>query len=141
MKDDNKSDKKMPLTDKEKKMLIKAQQGEMDAVLVYNNLARVVKNKAVKDQLKLMAAEEGKHASILKTYTGEVLKPKAGKSMMVLLLYRIIGFKQLAKIMSKNEYKAATNYESLVEKFKKVKELISDEKKHGALILKLSEEA
>lgn len=138
MKND-KQDKKMELSDKERKVLIKAQQGEMDAVLMYTNLARVVENKAHKDQLKLMAAEEGKHASILKTYTGEVLKPKAGKSMMILLLLRILGLKNITKILSKNEYKAADRYDPMTEKFKKLKELASDERKHGAQILKIGE--
>lgn len=139
MKDDKKSDKKMELTEKERKVLIKAQQGEMDAVLMYNNLARVVETKAHKDQLKLMAAEEGKHASILKTYTGETLKPKAGKSMVILIILRVLGLKTVTKILSKNEFKAAEKYDPMTEKFKKLKELASDERKHGAQILKLGE--
>lgn len=129
---------KIEMTDKERKILLKAQQGEMDAVLVYRNLANVVKVKGLKEQFNLIAAEEGKHASILKTYTETVLKPKAFKSVIVLLLFRTIGLKNLVGILAKRELKASAQYETLITRFKKVKEIMADEKKHADIISKMS---
>lgn len=139
MKFEKKSDKKMDLNSNEVKALVKAQQRKMDDMALYTNLAQKVKSKSQKDMLKLMADEEGKHASILKTYTGEVLKPKAFRSISVLLLLKVLGLPRVAKMLSKEELKSASRYEPYLEKFKKVKELISDDKKHAERILKLCE--
>ncbi len=139
MKFEKKSDKKVDLSDKETKALVKAQQRKMDDVALYTNLAQKVKSKPQKDMLKLMADEEGKHASILKTYTGEVLKPNPFRSVSVLVLLQILGLSNVAKMLSKDELKSAAKYEPYAEKFKKVKELISDDKKHAERILKLCE--
>lgn len=139
MKFEKKSDKKMDLSSNEVKALVKAQQRKMDDMALYTNLAQKVKSKSQKDMLKLMADEEGKHASILKTYTGEVLKPKAFRSISVLLFLRVLGLPRVAKMLSKEELKSARRYEPYLEKFKKVKELISDDKKHAERILKLCE--
>lgn len=128
---------KIEMTEKEKKALIKAQQAEMDAVLVYKNLARIAKTKAHKEQFTLMAAEEGKHASILKIYTETTLKPKAFKSMAVLLINRVLGYKKMTDMLAKNELKAASSYEELVEKYKKIKEIMSDERKHAEILKKI----
>lgn len=139
MKLEKKSDKKIEMSDKERKALLKAQQREMDDMALYTNLAAKAKNKTQKEMLKLMADEEGKHASILKTYTGETLKPKAFRSLSVLFLLKIIGMTRLAKLLSKDEIKASNRYEPYVEQFKKVKEIMADEKKHAERILKLCE--
>lgn len=139
MKFEKNSDKKVDLNSNEVKALVKAQQRKMDDMALYTNLAQKVTSKSQKDMLKLMADEEGKHASILKTYTGEVLKPKAFRSISVLLFLSVLGLPRVAKMLSKEELKSSRRYEPYLEKFKKVKELISDDKKHAERILKLCE--
>lgn len=139
MKIEKKSDKKLDLSDSEKKALVKAQQRKMDDMALYTNLVLQVKSKTQKDLLRLIADEEGKHASILKTYTGEVLKPKAFRSVATLLLIKVLGLSRVAKMLSKDELKSAKSFEPFLEKFKKVKEIISDDKKHADRILKLCE--
>lgn len=137
MKFEKKSDKKVDLNQSEMKALVKIQQRKMDDVALYNNLVLQVKSKPQKDLLRLMADEKGKHASILKTYTGEVLKPKAFRSVSVLLLIRLLGLPRVSKMLSKSELKSSKSVEPYLEKFKKVKEIISDDKKHAERILKI----
>ena len=64
------------MTEKEMKVLIKSQQGEIDAVLMYQALARVAKNKHDSEVFLKLASEEGHHGVVFKELTGQTLKPK-----------------------------------------------------------------
>ena len=75
--------------DKEMKALIKSQQGELNGVETYLMLAKVVKSKEEAEKLKVLAADEGRHASVFKKYTGVKLKPKKHRAV---LLLRFIAF-------------------------------------------------
>lgn len=116
--------------------LINSQQGELDAVILYKELAKLV-NEESKNTLLGIASDEGRHASILKQYTKVNLKPKVFKSMAVLLIYKIAGLKVTLNILSKGEIKAAKKYEVLVKKFPKIQEIILDEKRHGEILRSL----
>ena len=61
---------------KQKKILLKSQQGELDAVPMYLRLSAIAKDEALKNIFKQLAAEEGNHAAIFYKLTGEKLKPK-----------------------------------------------------------------
>ena len=52
-----------PMTNKQRKDLLKAQQGELDAVPMYNALAAVAKHERDKETFRQLAREEGRHAS------------------------------------------------------------------------------
>ena len=64
------------MTKKERKALRTFQMGELSAVVMYKRLAELVKDEAMKDELLKHAAEEGKHAGILKNLSGEIVKPR-----------------------------------------------------------------
>jgi rubrerythrin len=49
----------MEITKKDMKVLLKAQQGELDAVLMYNALAEAAKHQKDKDTFRQLAKEEG----------------------------------------------------------------------------------
>ena len=68
------------LIDQYMDQLLFAQQGELDAVLMYNKLAE--KGKDAKDAatFKQLAAEEGRHASVFHAYTKKTLQPKKAKA-------------------------------------------------------------
>lgn len=122
------------MTGNEKKQLIRAQQGELDAVILYRKLAELInetKNKAI--FLKI-ASDEGKHAGILRKYTGENLEPKNLKSLMVTGIYKVFGIKIMLKILATGEFKAAKKYSLLVKKFPDIQEIIKDENLHGKLM-------
>lgn len=129
----------MEISEKEMKALIAAQQGELDAVLMYNALAKVVKDEKDAETFKQLAAEEGHHASVFKSLTNAVLKPKKTLARLVPFLYRIIGKKLLYPIIAKSEYGADANYEQFVDKFEIVRSVKADEKRHGDTVRELLE--
>ncbi len=116
-----------------RKALLKAQQGELDAVLMYTRLADVVPpdDAAVFRQL---AAEEGHHASVFHHYTGEVLQPKKTKAVMIPLLYKTLGRKTAYSLISGGEYSAGNKYKTLVLTFPDVQSVLDDEFRHGDMV-------
>jgi len=113
------------------KSLIKAQQGELDAVLMYQSLAKLAKNPNVKEKFMQIAADEGKHASILRTYTGKTLKPKNTNAIIVSCIYKTLGHSLTCKLISKGEMNAIPNYQKMLADFPKVKEIMDDELRHA----------
>ena len=64
--------------------LIRSQQGELNAVLMYQRLAKVVKTDKEREAFLQLAREEGRHASVFHVYTKQALKPK--KTMAFIML-------------------------------------------------------
>lgn len=121
------------MTDEQIKKLLKAQQGELDAVLLYQAIAGLVKDEAMKEKLKQIAADEGKHASILRAYTEKVLRPKRTKAVVVSFLYRILGHSAVCTLLSNGEMKSIPSYETLVSDFPRIKEIMEDELRHAQI--------
>ncbi len=111
--------------------LLYAQQGELDAVLMYNKLADKVKDPKDAAVFRQLAAEEGRHASVFHNYTRQVLKPKKTKAVFVPMLYSIVGRKTLYPIIAKAEYDAAEKYKEIVSVFPDVESVMRDETRHG----------
>ena len=127
----------MSITSEERAVLLKSQQGELDAVKMYNALARVVKDPRDAETFRQLAAEEGHHAAVFKAMTNEVLKPKSAKAIVVPLLYRVIGKKKLYPIIAKKEYDAKVKYEPVAARFSDVESVRNDEQRHGDMVLAL----
>ncbi len=120
------------------KHLLKAQKGEMDAVILYQKLATIVKSEEEKQILLQIASDEGKHASILKKYTNSVVKGSPLKATVVTLLYRVLGRKKAFTIVSSGEYDSVNSYQPLVSKYPDIQEIMNDEKRHGDLMKNLA---
>ena len=127
----------MTITAEERKVLLTAQQGELDAVKMYNALARTVKDPADAETFRQLAAEEGHHAAVFKALTDEVLKPKDTKAVLLPILYRIIGKKKLYPLIAKGEYDAVKKYEPVAKRFPEVESVKNDEQRHGDTVLAL----
>lgn len=119
------------MTEKQKKILIKAQQGELDGVETYLMLADATGNDADKEAFKRLAADEGRHAAVFRKYTGDILKPKKLQARAVVVLYRIIGKRALYPLIARFEYAAIPGYEELEKDFPEVESVKNDEKRHG----------
>ncbi|BBF43709.1 nodulin 21-related protein [Lachnospiraceae bacterium KM106-2] len=119
------------------KALLKAQQGEMDAVLLYQKLARLTKDEHAKEQFLQIASDEGKHASIIKGYTGKIIRPKSLKSNLVGTLYKVLGHNKTLKILASGEMKSIAGYAKLVERYPKIKEIMDDEERHAKIAMSL----
>lgn len=50
---------KVEISEKERKQLIKSQQGELDAVILYRRLAEMIEDRNKKETLLRVAADEG----------------------------------------------------------------------------------
>ena len=116
------------------KELLRSQQGELNAVLMYQRLAKVVKTEKERDAFLQLAKEEDRHASVFHAYTKEVLNPKKTMAVIMPLLYRILGKKRLYKLIAKGEYDAAVGYEHLIADFPDVESVKNDEKRHGVIV-------
>lgn len=118
----------------EMKQLIQAQQGELDAVVVYRELAKLFDHQEQKERLLAIAKDEGKHARILKEYTKTTLKPKSGKAKIVLFLYRFLGQRRAFRILMKGEKKAGKQYSLLVDKYPLIETIMNDEDRHAVFL-------
>ena len=123
----------------DKKFLKKSQQGELDAVPMYVNLAKKFEKKQpeIAEILRSMAADEGKHAATFRSISGEVLAPKKLLATAVPLLMNVIGKKTMFGLIARNEYAAYDNYAPWVEKYPQIAAVQADEKKHGDLAKKI----
>ena len=127
----------MEITEKEKKALLASQQGELDAVQMYQALAIAVRSEADAAVFRTLAAEEGKHAGVFYSLTQEKRTPDKKLSVLLTALYRVLGRKRLYPLIAKGEYAAAKRYASLTEKFPEVKAILNDENRHGDMIMAL----
>lgn len=127
----------MSISKKDMKILLKSQQGELNVVLMYRALAKVVKDKNDADTFRKLAAEEGHHAAVFHGLTQENLKPKKTLAIFMPILYRLIGKKRLYPIIVKGEYKAFDNYAPVAKKFPEIESVKDDEKRHGDIVASL----
>lgn len=121
------------MTTEERKTLLKAQQGELDAVILYRKLAEISKDKSMKEEFLKVAADEGNHAAILRGYTGAALKPKSAKANFVSLMYKVLGSNFTMNLLAKGELKSIDKYNPLVQGFPNIKKIIKDEAKHAEI--------
>ncbi len=122
---------------KDMETLLKSQQGELDAVLMYEALAKVVKDSRDAETFRQLASEEGHHAAVFRNLTNQTLTPKKTKAIMLPILYKIIGKKRLYPLIAKGEYDAEKNYAPVVEKFPEVESVKNDEHRHGDTVMAL----
>ena len=125
------------MTEKEMKTLLKSQQGELDAVLMYKALAEVVKDEKDKEVFLQLAAEEGHHASVFKELTNKTLTPKKTLATILPILYKLLGKKRLYPIIAKGEYSAVNSYQPVAEAFPEVESVKNDEHRHGDTVMEL----
>ncbi len=121
----------------EMKTLLKAQQGELDAVLMYNALADKVRDAQDAETFRRLAAEEGRHAAVFRNLTGRTLRPKKTLAVLVPVLYRLIGRKRLYPVIARFEYAAAKTYEPVTAVFPEAQSVKDDEKRHGDAVTAL----
>ncbi len=125
------------LTEAQRKTLRTAQQGELDAVLMYEALARAAKDPADAAAFRTLAAEEGGHAAVFRALTGESLKPKRTKAVLLPLALRLAGRKRLYPLIARGEYSAVRKYGPVAEQFAQVESVKNDEQRHGDMVLAL----
>lgn len=110
------------------------QQNELNAIIMYRALAECAECEAESALLLSIAADEGKHAGILRQYTNQILRPKNTMKNMILFSMRTMHKKALFLLLSRSEKTAAKLYEPFFSRYPRTKEIAADELRHGALL-------
>ena len=121
------------------KTLIKAQQGEVDAVKMYERLAVKVSEPRDQEAFRRLASDEARHADVFSRYTGRDLKANPAKSIFVPMMYKILGREKAYNIIAKGEYDAADKYKKIIVDFPEVEKVMNDETIHGDAVKGLLE--
>jgi rubrerythrin len=121
------------MTSQQKEKLLKLQQGELNAVLIYQRLAKITQHEKGKEVFLKIAADEGKHAAILRSYTQETLKPKATKAILVGILYQLLGHNYVINLLEKGEIASLKYYKPLKDDFPKIQQIMDEELVHAEM--------
>lgn len=123
---------KKPLFDK----IVGAQQGELDAVLLYETLADVVRssNEELAKTFEHVAKQENSHAKVCQKITGKTdMKANPLKANFLSLTYKVSPFAAF-KMLSIGEYKAAKDYAPVVLDYPTIEPVMKDEIRHGKIM-------
>ena len=113
------------------------QQNEATEAEVYRRIAQRTKDAGNRDTLLRIADEEAKHAAIWQRYTGEEMRPQAGKVRRYALIALVFGFTFAVKLMEKGEAKAQISYEELA---REALDIRAGEEAHEAALLDMLDE-
>lgn len=125
------------ITAQQMQALITAQQGEEDAVYMYEQLAKVVRDEADRNAFLRLAGDEKRHSDVFKKYSCMDLKANPAKGIFVPLMYKVLGKKRVYPIIARGEYDAAEKYKHIIDDFPEVVEVMNDEVHHGDAVLGL----
>lgn len=114
--------------------LVIFQQSEIDAVVMYQKLAETVNEERMKEIFKKAAADEGRHAAILRLITGATLKPKNTLAVAVSSMAKVTGIGFILKFISDFEYAAGKKYLPFVRDYPQIADIIKDECTHGDIM-------
>lgn len=134
--EEERKENSLAITDEEMEELLEAQQGELDAVLMYEALADAVEKKYPEDAavFRQLAADEGRHAAVFRALSDVTLEPEKAMAFLLPKLYRLLGRKLLYPLIAKGEYAADDSYQELAERFPEVQRVKEDEIRHGDMV-------
>ena len=81
-----------------------------------------------------LAADEGRHAAILRGITGTALKPNNKLAKVSAAMYKIGGRKLLFPVMSRFEINSFFTYQKFFETYPEISKIAADEIKHGHIL-------
>jgi hypothetical protein len=115
--------------------LLKAQQAELDSVLMYNALADLAENTDTAEKLRGFAKDEADHATIYYHLTRTELTARDTRSTAVCTAYRLLGRAGTFGSLATAEYAAAKACEHLCRHFPEIELIREDEIRHGDELL------
>lgn len=118
----------------------KMQQSELTESVIYEKIAKFAKGDENKKTLMRLAKEEHAHYEIWKRYTGEEMKPEAGKVLWYSLLARVLGFTFAVKLMENGEENAQDEYELLAKEVEESTIIRQQEEEHEKDLLEMLDE-
>jgi VIT1/CCC1 family predicted Fe2+/Mn2+ transporter len=120
--------------------VMRAQKNEITEYVIYEMLARSVRDPGNKKILQRIAKDELKHYDFGKKYTGEDVKPNRLKVWFYFLIARLFGITFGIKLMERAEEEAQKTYARLSPRVPEVEEIIIDENEHEQQLIALIDE-
>ena len=118
----------------------KMQQNELTESVIYEKISRFAKGEENKKTLTRLSQEEKAHYEIWKKYTGETMKPEAGKEFWYTLVARLLGFTFAVKLMERGEENAQGEYELLTQEVEESVHIRQQEEEHEQALLGMLDE-
>lgn len=122
------------------KQLLKDQQDEINAHVLYGKVARKIKDQKNKDIFLAVSNDELNHYHRIKSVTGVELKPQKFKIQWRALLITIFGLTFGIKLFEKGESKAIQKYKDIDASLSFMDEMISDEERHEEELIAMIDE-
>lgn len=130
----------MEISAEVRQQLLKAQKTEITEHLVYNNIAKRVKDENNREIVEKIGADEKRHYEIWKGYTGKEVSPNRFLVGLYSLIARIFGLTFGLKLMEIGEARAQVNYELIAEEIPETRSVIQDEDNHEEILLNMLDE-
>ncbi|MBN1799801.1 MAG: VIT1/CCC1 transporter family protein [Spirochaetales bacterium] len=122
------------------KEILKAQHCEITEYHIYSKLAKKIKHRENGRLLQRIAKDEYKHYKFWLKFTKRELKPKRKSLFFYYWISRIFGTTFGIKLMERGEEQAQINYKAILKQIPEAKEVLEDEEKHEAQLIKLIDE-
>ena len=116
------------------KKLVAFQQAELDGVVTYQKLEELTDDIQLKEVFRKTAADEGRHAAILRSYTGAELTPDSAPAQQLAAGLKTMDMPTLLEGISKGEYAGYDMYAPYIQDFPLLKDIMADERKHGQIM-------
>lgn len=131
---------KKALSEKTRKIILGMQVNEVTEALVYEKIAKQIKDEHNKEVVLKIAAEERRHAKIWQKYTEVEAKPKRLKAFWYIFLARILGFTFALKLMEKGEATASKTYKEIQDEAPEAEKIAHEEDVHEQQLLEMLDE-
>lgn len=129
----------MKIREDVKQELLKAQESEMETVVIYKYLAERAKDPEMKNAFLKMASDEGKHAGILRKYSGKTVTRKEKPALRFRIMTRVFGLKMVIRMMLTSEQKNAEAYAPVAKANPIMRDILNDERRHCKILQQMLE--
>lgn len=128
------------MRDRENKMFRSFQKDEATAVVIYDKLATIIKDRHNSAILARIAQEEAGHYETFKVHTSRDVAPRRVYAGWVVFLARVLGITFALKLLEKGEQAAQKVYGDYIEAHPDLKMMLDEEEKHERELLGMLEE-
>ena len=128
------------LNEKDRKVLLKMQQDEIDGYYIYHDLAKHAKGEENKKILRQIANDEKIHYQNWYKYTGVEVRPRRLRIFILKMMARIMGFTFTLKKVESGEEISAEQYSHLVGKYPESEKIMREEERHEQELMNMLDE-
>ena len=128
------------MNDREQRIFLNFQKDEATAVMIYDRLSTMVKDRHNSAVLARIASEESGHYETLRNRTGREVSPRKGYARRIVFLARLLGITFALKILEKAEERAQKDYSDIVAGNPDLKAMLDEEEQHEQELLGMLEE-